>query len=187
MFHPSRHRRRSSAFTVLELVTVSLVVAILVVMFLPVVAGVQRRVEKTKCSANLRALHVAANLYVQDHRQWPQVVTKDVDPLIVTNKWLEILQPYHIDQKNWLCPTTQKVLNNPDFSDPDNARLDYTAFPFDTNPQTPFRWSNMPWFVERADMHGAGQLMIFSDGHISELGEYAATLKQGGGATAPPK
>ena len=41
--------------------------------------------------------------------------------------------------------------------------------PFDNKPRTPYRWGRMPWFVERADFHGQGQLIIFTDGSVQEL------------------
>ena len=118
---------------------VMLVVAILFLLTYPVVNQVQRRVEKTRCIANLRSLHVATNSYMQDHHMWPQIaVTYQGDQTALATAWIETLKPYGLAQINWICPTTQKGLNAPDLHDPTNVRLDYTAFPYGSNPTGPF-------------------------------------------------
>ena len=164
--------------TVLEVVTVMLVIIILVVIMLPVFAQIQRRAEKAGCIANLRALHVAADLYMQEHHFWPQIKTNGVDPTTVATKWIAALQPYGIAQVNWECPTIQKSLHNPDMTDPDNARIDYISSPFDMNPQSPYRWATQPWFIESSDNHGGGNLILFPDGHVQELGDFLAQMKK---------
>lgn len=176
---PLLNRRSASrGFTLLELMTVILVVLILGVMLLPVYSGIERRAQKSGCIANLRSLHVATDLYLQEHHTWPQIKTDGVDPKIVAANWISTLQPYGLSQINWLCPTVQKTLENPDMTDPENTRLDYAASPFDTNPQTPFRWAKQPWFVEMADAHGNGQLILFPDGHVEELMDFLTQLKK---------
>ena len=169
----------------LELMTVALVIGILLVLLLPVYDQVQRRLEKTNCIANLRSLHVGADLYLQEHRSWPQIATDGVEPNIVAKNWIAALQPYGLSQINWLCPTVQKELQNPDMSDPENTRIDYASTPFDTKPQTPYQWKNQPWFVESSDVHGNGNLILFPDGHVQEMGDFKALLKSQG--TGAPK
>ena len=168
-----RSRRNRRAYTVLELVTVILVLSILLVLFFPVVGQVRRRVEKSRCLANLRGLHVATNSYMQDHHSWPQIaVTAGGDQATSAKAWIETLKPYGIEQINWICPTQQRNLEAPDLSDPSNVRIDYTAFPYGNKPQDPFRYATQPWFIENGDVHGNGQLLIFPDGHSEELGDY---------------
>ena len=176
MLSRRRRNRRETAFTLLEVLTCVLVVAILLVMLFPVYTQIVRRMERTKCMSNLKNLHVASNLYLQDHRMWPQVGTRGVDSKTVAASWISILQPYNLTQANWICPTMQKLLQSPDLTDPENTRIDYSATPFDRNPQTPLRWTTQPWFVEAGDVHGNGNLMIFPDGHIQELGDFLALL-----------
>ena len=163
---------RQRAFTLLELITVMLVVAILGVMLLPVYASIENRAARVNCMGNLRSLHVAVNLYLQDKKSWPQIKNAGVSRTDVATAWIARLQPYGLDQINWICPSIQQLMGNPDLSDSANARIDYTATPFDTNPQTPFRWAKQPWFVENANMHGNGNLMVFPDGHVQALNDF---------------
>ena len=169
---------REKAFTLLELLTCVIVVAILLVMLAPVYFQIVRRMERSKCMGNLKSLHVAADLYLQEHHMWPQVGTQGVDPKTVATNWIATLQPYGLTQINWVCPTMQKLLQNPDLNDPENARVDYMGTPFDNKPTTPMRWSTQPWFIETGDVHGNGNLMVFPDGHTQEVGDYLSQMKQ---------
>jgi competence protein ComGC len=163
---------RAAGVTLLELVTVMLIVTIIGLMLLPVVNTIENRVARVKCVSNLKSLHVGANLYVQEHRSWPQIKTQSRPQQDIATEWIARLQPYGIQQINWVCPTIQKLLGAPDLTDPNNVRIDYTSTPFDPNPQTPYRWTNQPWFVENGDMHGNGNLIIFADGHVQELNDF---------------
>jgi hypothetical protein len=42
----------------------------------------------------------------------------------------------------------------------------WTTFVFDNIPGTARRWPSQPWLVERADAHGSGALICFTDGSI---------------------
>ncbi len=179
-FRRSGSPRRLEAFTLLEVLTCVIVVLILLVMLAPLYNQVVRRAQRTGCMSNLKGLHTAANLYLQEHRMWPQVGTKGTDPKTVATTWLSTFQPYGLSQMNWICPTQQSVLQNPDLSDPDNTRVDYVGTPFDKNPMTPLRWSTQPWFIESGDVHGNGNLIIFADGHIQEVGEFLSLMKKSG-------
>lgn len=170
-----------AGFTVLEVITVMFIVAILAVLALPVIHGVQDRARLVGCTNNLKGLHTAANLYVQEHNGWPQI------PLSAglegyTQRWQEALRPYGVQPINWVCPSIQRGQGSPDLSQPENQRLDYRAMPFDSKPRTPYQWSNMPWFTETSNMHGVGQLMIFADGRVLGMREFNASIPDGGAA-----
>ena len=170
---PLRRRSAQRAFTLLEFMTVILVVTILLVLFFPVVEQFQRRLEKVRCIGNLRSLHVATNTYIQDHHTWPQIaVVNGGEESTLATAWIETLKPYGLTQINWICPTTQKKLNAPDLTDPANVRIDYTPFPYGHSPQDPFKYANQPWFIEKGDVHGNGQLLIFPGGNAEELVDF---------------
>jgi prepilin-type N-terminal cleavage/methylation domain-containing protein len=163
------------AFTLLELMTVILIVAILAVMLLPVYQQMQLRSSRSHCIENLRSLHVAADLYVQEHHFWPQIKNDGVSSQTVATKWIAHLQPYGVAQINWICPAIQELLHNPDLTNSQNVRIDYTATPFDTKPTTPYQWAKQPWFVENGNMHGNGNLIIYPDGHVQEMNDILST------------
>ena len=164
---------KTAGFTILEMATVLLIVAILVTMAVPVVKRFEERADRMKCSGNLRSLFVGASSYVVDHGHWPQVpsdLMRDY-PNQFADLWIDALKPYHLDRVNWICPSIQRISLDPDYKEPSNHRIDYLATPFDTNALTPYRWSKQPWFVERGDVHGNGNLLIFSDGSVVALKE----------------
>jgi len=157
--------------------TVIVVISILATLLLPAVANIRLRMEKVQCMANLRNLYAGANIYVQQNSHWPQIDAH----LLATDKkayakaWITALQPMGLAAKNWICPTIQRTGDNPDYLQPDLARIDYIPMPFDNKESTPYRWPSQPWFVENGDIHGNGNLIIFTDGSIRELNDVKAS------------
>ncbi|HEY3602332.1 MAG TPA: type II secretion system protein [Chthoniobacterales bacterium] len=165
--------RAGRAFTLLELAIALVVVGILATMLLPVYAGMRARAQKAQCIAHLHNLYVAADLYVQRNGSWPQIAhgdsgTGDAD---FANAWIDALAPFGPTRQTWICPAIEEVLQNPDYQQPQNARLDYFPMSFDDKPTTPHRWPRQPWFVETANVHGHGNLIIFTDGSVSQTGD----------------
>ena len=159
------------AFTLLELLIVLVIIGILATLTLPVISTLRARAQRVQCMANLRSLYVAAELCVQQNGGWPQIAMSDSDTAETdyANAWIAALAPFGPTQKTWICPTIQNLLGNPDFSDPNNVRVDYVATTFDDKPTTPHQWPRQPWFAEVGDVHGHGNLIIFTDGSISDL------------------
>ena len=147
-------------------------IAILVTLFLPVLATVRKRAQRVLCVGNLRSLHVAAQQYIQDNNQWPQIrvsSSSDTTGTLYAQKWIAALAPYQIQAKTWICPTVENLRGNPDYIAPGKERIDYYAMTFDDKPLTPHQWPRQPWFFETNDVHGNGQLIIFTDGSVAEL------------------
>jgi hypothetical protein len=46
---------------------------------------------------------------------------------------------------------------------------------FDDKPASPHQWPRQPWFAEVGDVHGNGNLIVFTDGSISDLKTIAAS------------
>src|SRR4051812_19078654 len=140
--------RPEAAFTLLELITVVVMIAILASMLVGVVGSMQSRADKANCSSNLKSLYAGAVLYIQEHEHWPQIDAR----LITGNKkeyarqWYATFERYGVAPINWVCPTVQREFGNPDLKDKDNARIDYLSTPFDNRPMTPYLWPRQPWF-----------------------------------------
>jgi prepilin-type N-terminal cleavage/methylation domain-containing protein len=166
------HRRRERAFTLLELGIVIVIIGILATMLLPVYAGMRARAQRVQCVANLRNLYLAADLYLQRNGSWPQIARTGGNSggTDFANAWIDALAPFGPTRRTWICPTEEELLHSPDYSQPNDARLDYIPMSFDAKPTTPHQWPHQPWFIEAANVHGNGNLIIFTDGSITETG-----------------
>lgn len=165
-------RRRLAGFTLLELAVVVVIIAILAGLSLPVLSKLRARAQRVRCANNLRNLAVAANLFVQQNGSWPQIPAAGSGGSTeeqYAEAWIAALAPFGPNRETWICPTMQNLLGNPDYSTPETARVDYIATPFDDKPNSPHEWPRQPWFLETGDVHGHGNLIIFTDGSISDL------------------
>jgi prepilin-type N-terminal cleavage/methylation domain-containing protein len=164
-----RRPRTNAGFTLIELATVLIVMAILVVMIIPAVEGIREKAERGTCMANLRSLYGAAAGYIQQHGHWPQVDPAGLKGAKYAKDWIAELEPFGIQRKNWICPSMQRSLGNPDYTKEKFTRIDYISTNFDDQPTTPYRWRVQPWFAEKGAVHGQGPLLICSDGNVHEL------------------
>jgi type II secretory pathway pseudopilin PulG len=168
---PSTPRRNSSGFTLMEIMTALVVIMILVTLLIPAYEEVKVRVEKVSCTNNLRQLYVGGAAYLQEYGHWPQVnpALLQASTGAYDEAWIEALLPFAIGRSTWICPTIQRELGAPDYTQQANYRTDYVAMPFDAKARTPFKWAGAPWFVERGNVHGNGNLVIESNGVVTEL------------------
>ena len=151
------------------------VIAILATLALGVVGNIRQRADKAKCVSNLKNLYTGAHLYVQQFGSWPQI---DYHLLAEHEEkyaqgWIDALKPCGLSYVNWVCPTIQRELGDPDLTDSKNFRVDYIANPFDDRPIAPFEFPTQPWFAERGDPHGEGNLVILTNGQILSLRDLA--------------
>lgn len=163
---------KPSAFTTFELLIVVVIIAILATLTFPIISSLRARAQRVQCTSNLRNLYIAANLFVQQNGSWPQIPMTSEQAY--AKNWIDALTPFGPTQKTWVCPTIQELLQDPDLNNPANVRVDYIATPFDDKPATPHQWPRQPWFVESGDVHGHGNLIVFTDGSISDLKTVAA-------------
>lgn len=153
----------------MELVTVIVIILILASLLLPVGQSMRSRARIVQCTSNLKNLYVATNSYIVDNQQWPQMATQDINTEAYANGWLATLNRYGIEKKNWQCISIQEALYPGGNSDDTEFRLDYIPTQFDPRPKSPYRWPTHPWFIERASVHGRGNLFISADGSVHSL------------------
>lgn len=159
------------------------VIGILAILLLPAISGIRARAQRTQCMANLRSLYVATESYVQQNGNWPQITMNDSDTAEqeYAREWIAALKPFGVSEKTWICPTIQNLLGNPDYLKPENARVDYIPMAFDDKQFTSHQWAKQPWFAESGDMHGHGNLIIFTDGSISDIQTLARSASPAAG------
>jgi prepilin-type N-terminal cleavage/methylation domain-containing protein len=170
---PEGNSLKHRGVSLLEVLTVIVVIGILLTLLLPVISTMRARAQRAQCLSNLRTLYVAAESFVQQNGSWPQISVSDDDSDTADQNnakaWVAALKPFGPTEKSWICPTIQDLLHNPDYMQPENARVDYLPMPFDDKPMTPHQWPKQPWFAESGDVHGNGNLIIFTDGSVSDL------------------
>lgn len=166
----------------MEMMTVLVIISILGVLSVQAFSFLIERSQRVSCTNNLRNLYTGASAYVADYKSWPQISTTNPSDPSYAQAWYAALSPYQIGQVNWICPSVQRLLHNPDFTQAPNIRTDYFATPFDTNPSSPSRYPTQPWFIESASIHGDGNLMIFTDGQVKSLNQVLSDA-----ASQPPQ
>lgn len=163
------YRSASGGFTLLELMTVVAVVAILCVMSIGAYQALTGKAQRASCQSNLRSLYAAAAAHVEDQGAWPQISTGDPERPAYAREWIDAFKSYGIGRVNWVCPSVQKILGNPDLEE--NVRVDYFGTRFGDAPRAAYEWPMHPWFMERGDVHGDGNLVIFANGRLLSISE----------------
>jgi len=156
----------------MEVLTTVVVISILALMAFQSFGIIQAKAERSRCESNLRSLYAAASAYVTDQDSWPQIPIDDIEDPAYAQAWIDAYTPYKIGRPNWICPSIQKAMGNPPYEDGgENTRIDYLPTPFDDSPRAAFQWPTHPWFLERGDVHGNGNLIMFTNGRIRSMME----------------
>ncbi len=160
--------RQSSGATLIELAVVVVIVGILATMLLPLFSHYAGRADEAKCFANLRSLHVAASGYLLQNESWPQIAVqlRQDNPKDFAKQWVAALVPFGAPYAVWICPTALRALGQTleKVTQGEDIHVDYVPMAFDDRSSSPHRWERFPWFIEKGDLHGRGNLIIFADG-----------------------
>lgn len=173
----TRPRGVEAGFTVVELLTVMVVIAVLAVLVLSTAEQIRARTERANCTANLRNLYAGLSSYLTQYENWPQC------PHQLGNQrfdewWIDELSKVGINEKTWHCPTLKREMQAGRYLDAQEGRqskfkqIHYMPTPFDDNPTTPRKWPTQPWLMEIFGGHGNGALMVFPDGSVSSFNEF---------------
>jgi prepilin-type N-terminal cleavage/methylation domain-containing protein len=163
----------SLGFTLLEVTTAVLVIAILAVIAVPVYSNLQAKAQRLKCGENVKSVGLAISAYLAEHQKWPQIATESSrsaaggtdSPEAV--QWIATLHPYGIQEANWRCPTIESQIRGSGNKNALKAkRIDYAPTSFGSDPDAPRKWPKHPWLVERGAPHGTGPWILLSDGSL---------------------
>ncbi len=174
---------RREGWTLLELMVALGIVLILSVMLVPAASYVRGRMDRAACVNNLKGLYMAAASHIQEQESWPQVPTSEINGPGYARAWIAALKPYGLTEPNWHCPSVERSLGRrPKPGEELPPRIDYYATPFGSGSRAPYRWATQPWFAERGDVHGEGNLLILGSGEVLSLHQVYrdARFRQGG-------
>jgi len=169
----AKKRSGEEGMTLLELMTVVIIIGILAVMLMPIYSSVTASADEARCVTNLKNLYVAASGYLQATGSWPQISVQLVtsDPKTYARSWVDALTPYGAPHKVWICPALQRTMHvsMDEIDNDENYRIDFIATPFDDNPTSPRMSSTHPWFVEKSAQHPRGNLLVLTNGTVTSL------------------
>ena len=164
----------SRGFTLVEVVMVAAIFAILVAMAVPEYPKWLAKASQAKCMANMRSIHVGLSTYLNDNRDvWPQGPSPEAGALWA-EFWIRTLESVDLPAGTWRCPAIQRMMGNPPHDQITSDSIHYSPTMFDDQPGTARRWPTQPWLVERADAHGNGALLCFTDGSIKPFSKVLA-------------
>ena len=97
------HRRRG--FTLIELIVVVSIIAILVGILLPLLAGAKAMARTAECLSNTRTIAIVMQMYAQDDRQgyYPTARMPMSAPFELS--WIHLTQPYVEQLRVYRCPS----------------------------------------------------------------------------------
>lgn len=157
-------RKPAAAFTLLEMLAAVMVVVILTALAFPAYQRVLPAAERAVCIGNLRNLHVAFATYATEG--WPQIPTEI--PLGSREEerwWLEKSEKdLKLSKKTWICPTIARDARS--MPEADRPLIHYLPTPFSGESNQAYRSQQMPWFIEIANAHGQGNLMVRANGTV---------------------
>lgn len=173
---PPAARGRQHAFSIVELLAVIAIVMLLSAVVVPNYGRWMTSAAQARCMGNLRSLHVGLGSYLNDHADiWPQGPSPQAGAAW-SEFWIRALEPYGIPPKTWQCPAITAMLRSPGSSARHlhETSIHYTPTMFDARHGTARRWPTQPWLIERADAHGNGALIAFTDGSIKPFNKVLA-------------
>jgi prepilin-type N-terminal cleavage/methylation domain-containing protein len=167
---------KAHAFSLLEVVFVLAILVILAALAVPEYPKWLAKAAQAKCMANMRSLHVGLSTYLNDHGNiWPQGPSPEEGPAWA-RFWIDTLETVDVPARTWECPAIHRMLGNPSRDQITDTSIHYVPTMFDDKPGTARRWPTQPWLVERADAHGNGALLCFTDGSVKPFNKVMAEL-----------
>ena len=166
---------KRSGFSLVELLAVIAIIMLLAAVVVPNYGRWMTAAAQARCMGNLRSLHVGLGSYLNDHQNvWPQGPSPQAGPEW-SEFWIRTLEPYGITAKTWQCPSIAAMLRAPGSAQRfHESSIHYVPTMFDHRPGTARLWPTQPWLIERADAHGNGALIAFTDGSIKPFNKVLA-------------
>jgi len=164
----------AAGFTLIEIIFVVAIMGLLLALAVPEYPKWLAQASQAKCMANMRSLHVGLGNYLNDHGNvWPQGPSPEAGAAWATF-WIRTLEQVDVPERTWECPGIRRMVGNPPRDTITADSIHYSPTMFDALPGTARRWPTQPWLVERANAHGDGALLCFTDGSIKPFNKFLA-------------
>ena len=177
--------KRTGGFTLIELLVVIAIIAILASILLPVFARAREKARQTRCTANLKQIGLAADMYAGDYDEaLPPLAYAAGGGMVY---WNDLLAPYVKNTDLFICPSHSLRRTDPNykwsygwnrylggaspgaFSDPASLILSgdvlgtscAISYPSNPNPSANL-WQPDP-------RHNAMAVFLFADGHCKAM------------------
>lgn len=180
----NRSRRFRSAFTLVKILIVLSIIGVLAALLWPVLAGARETARTTQCSANLRQIGLALQMYVSDHgRRYPPGGYPLGKPEC---SWADLLLPYARQKQIFECPSAQHGEFQPGCP-PDGAAADDPTVTVRFNGSYGLNWLRLNGNDGIAEMRvrRPATTIVAMDGE-SPTGSYLMTHSTGVGGTLFP-
>lgn len=162
-----------SGFTLMELLTVIVIISALITLVMPATARIQSRSKAAHCTSNLRSIGTALNLYLGEHNNMlPELVmgreSKDSDePAIdtVLRDYTGSPEVFHCiaDDKHLYEKTGSSYLWNSLLNGQNTASMDFMGFIKDS--------LRIPVISDKENFHkyqGVEVNILYADGHVAK-------------------
>ncbi len=80
--HGSRHVRRSSGFTLIEVLVVVAIIALLISILLPSLSNAREQARRAKCLSNLKSIATAVHSFAAAHKGYAQLICRHHDVVV---------------------------------------------------------------------------------------------------------
>ena len=105
------HRRtRLTAFTLMELLIVIVVIGLLTALLMPALASAREHARKTRCASNMKQVALGMTMYLGDHdERFPATINETYD--LDRAAWGQLVEPYVHNRKLFRCPSLGPTAN----------------------------------------------------------------------------
>lgn len=175
---PYFKRRRTLAFTLVEMVIVMAIIALMATLVAPAFQNAMLKAQSVKCSGNLKAIGVAASLAATDNNNQYPAIDQAAAPIYNPpgGNLVTVLGPYGITTNIVQCPVD--MANSPSsFSqykssyewDPvfDDEPVNETAIYITPTVVVPVNSSRVRLAMDFSPLHRGRPNLVFGDGHVA--------------------
>ncbi len=156
----------NKGFSLIELLTIIAIIMVLGTLIIPNWSTFMARIEQARCMSNMRSIQAGIAAYLNDHKMvWPQGPGAESGQEWA-DFWLNTTKPYDVSERTWQCPTILRQIGLGKNPIPGTGSIHYVPTMFSTVANIAYRWPTQPWLIERANVHGNGSLICFTDGSI---------------------